>query len=238
MPGKKKSHTDALPMVVSPVTDVVRIMNGTGELAKVDAVYHVAAVHPSAEGPWMTEADKIAWTDPMTGYGCIIRRSPNGRHLCGYVSVPPSHPLFGRGFRTLAGIGIGIHGGLDYSAECEQRESEDRSVCHVVKRTVADDFKHRVHANAAADRHDDAWWFGFSCDQRTDIVPDLGRSGTRGWKEPRLGVEDPSYKTEGFVFEECVRLAVQLKAIGDGRDPTAADPGPTPIARPATEFGR
>lgn len=63
------------------------------------------------------------------------------------------------------------------------------------------------------------------CDHRTDIVPDFGRSGTRGWKEPRLGVEDPSYKTEGFVFEECVRLAVQLKAIDDGRDPAEADPG-------------
>lgn len=231
MTRKKKTETSVVPAVPER-PELVRTMGGFGSLVRVDAVYHVQKVHPSDDGPWAVEADKVAWTDPLTGYGCIIRRSPAGGHLCGYVSVPPGHPLFGRRLGSFVGLGIGVHGGIDYAAECEDWQDEDRSVCHVLPA----DFQQSVYANAAAERGDDAWWLGFSCNQSGDILPDP-RNG-RSRVAPRAGLEEPTYKTEGFVYQECVRLAAQLKAIEDGRDPQQSDPGPTPPPRSIKETGR
>ena len=235
---KKKPNAVSLPAIVKPPASARLPLREDGGLVKVDAVYRVADVHPTANGPWSGEADKIAWTDPASGYACIIRRSPLYQHLCGYVAVPPGHPLFGREYGTMLGIMIGVHGGIDYSHVCERDAPEDRSICHVavdlrsrqeVRRTVADD----------RDGHDDddAWWFGFSCDQRDDLVP-LDTRHPRSDKTPAFGVDDPAYKTEAVVYGECVRLAAQLKAIGEDRDPRAADPGPTLIPASSLEYRR
>ncbi len=83
---------------------VARPMNGTGVPVRVDAVYEVRELRPSGDGPWTAEAEKIAWTDEMSGYACIIRRAPQGGHLCGYVAVPPSHPLFGMNPYAFVGL--------------------------------------------------------------------------------------------------------------------------------------
>jgi len=230
---RKKPPTISLPVVINTTTELRRPWKDDGGLVRVDAVYHVPSVHPSIDGPWANEADKIAWTDPMSGYGCIIRRSPERQHLCGYVSVPPGHPLFGREHGTLTGIPIGVHGGLDYSNACEENEPENRSICHVAASVR---FHEEVRRNEAAD-HDDAWWFGFSCDQRDDVVP-LETRRPRGDKTPAFGVDDPTYKTEAFVYQECIRLAAQLKAIEQNRDPRSADPGPTVIAPSGLEYRR
>lgn len=232
--GKALATTNSTAL--HPVRDIVRQM-GDGPLVRVDAVFHVPAVHPTGSGPWKNEADKIAWTDDVSGYGCIIRRSPTKKHLCGYVSVPPGHPLFGRRIDTMGDFLIGVHGGLDYSAACQRTEPEDRSVCHpggriTRERIVPEGFQQNVHVNEVAagqigDRHDDAWWFGFSCDQVTDITPT-----TREESRPNGlldGVNRPTYKDEAFVYAQCVRLAAQLKAIEEGRDPRDADPGPRSV---------
>lgn len=193
----------------------------------VDAVFHVREVKPALQGPWSGEADKIAWTDAMTGYGCIIRRSPKGGHLCGYVSVPPTHPIFGRQVHSLCGYRIGVHGGLDYSAPCQHWEREDRSVCHVTAPVPDPRRTQAVHVNAEVDRHDDAWWFGFSCNHPGDIVPDAARLHGA---EPLAGINDPTYKDERFVYSECLRLAAQLKILERGGHPSDVDPGPAASA--------
>lgn len=232
---KTTTRTKALATVAQPIRDVTHTMAGSTDLVRVDAVFHVPSVHPGGPGPWQSEADKISWTDEMSGYGCIIRRSPTEeRHLCGYVSVPPGHPLFGRRHGNLDDLLIGVHGGLDYSAACQAREPEDRSVCHPGgrisrERIVPEGFRQNVHVNDVAagqiaNGHDDAWWFGFSCNHTGDITP-----GTRAAsRSDQLldGVNHPTYKTEAFVYQQCVRLAAQLKAIEEGRDPRDADPGP------------
>lgn len=57
-----------------------------------------------------------------------------------------------------------------------------------------------------------------------DITP---TTRARGRTDHLLdGVGNPTYKTEAFVYRECLRLAAQLHAIGEGRDPREADPGP------------
>lgn len=234
--GTGKALATTRPTAIQPARDTMHRMEGGGDLVRVDAVFRVPAVHPAGPGPWAMEADKIAWVDDMSGYGCIIRRSPTKKHLCGYVSVPPGHPLFGRHINTMGDFLISVHGGLDYAAACQNWEREEVSVCHPsdnrTRRIVPEGFQQNVHVNEVAagqigDRHDDAWWFGFSCDQVTDITPT-----TREESRPNGlldGVNRPTYKDEAFVYAQCVRLAAQLKAIEEGRDPRDADPGPRSV---------
>lgn len=61
---------------------------------KMDVAYSVPAIQPAADGQWRVEPDKIAWTDPTTGYPCIIRRERGG-HLGAYVGLHRQHPLYG-----------------------------------------------------------------------------------------------------------------------------------------------
>ncbi|MBB4088133.1 hypothetical protein [Sphingomonas carotinifaciens] len=210
---------------------LTRTMAGGGELVQVDAVFHVPAVHPAGSGPWSEEADKISWTDMPTGYGCIMRRSPLGKHLAGYVSVPPGHPLFGRGTGSLDDLLIGVHGGIDYAAACRASEPEEVSICHPSgreerERIVSRSSRQTVYENEAAKAHADAWWFGFSCNQIGDVLPEASY-GHQKRQERLIGGTDPVYRTEAYVYRECVRLAAQLKAIEEGRDPRDADPGPS-----------
>lgn len=230
--SKRKSSREIT--VVGPARHVDRRMEGGGELVRVDAVFHVPSVHPTETGPWSREADKISWTMP-TGYGCIIRRSPLGRHLCGFVSVPPAHPLFGRGTSAFDEHLVGVHGGIDYAAACQAAVPEEVSVCHPAGRSTrpretpaARMARHTVYENDVSKGHadDDAWWFGFSCNQIGDVVPNADAARFRT-QQQLAGVVEPVYRTEAYVYRECVRLAAQLKAIEEGRDPRDADPGPT-----------
>ncbi|QXT34908.1 hypothetical protein KV697_14130 [Sphingomonas sanguinis] len=219
--------------VADPARNVARRMEGGSELVRVDAVFNVPAVHPTDPGPWSGEADKVSWRDMPTGYGCIIRRSPFGRHLCGFVSVPPTHPLFGRGTSAFEEHLVGVHGGIDYAAACQAAIPEEVSVCHPTGRAARPSetpaarlARHTVYENdvAKGHAHDDAWWFGFSCNQIGDLVPNADAARLRT-QQQLAGVVEPVYRTEAYVYRECVRLAVQLKAIEEGRDPRDADPG-------------
>lgn len=234
MTRKKTSAVGALATTDQTVEPVTRPMNGSGTPVRVDAVYKVRELHPSGDGPWSVEAEKIAWTDEMSGYACIIRRALHGGHLCGYVAVPPGHPLFGMDPYAFVGLGIGVHGGIAYASECQRWEPEHRSICHVTPsetRNMRDQAEARamrdqlVHANAEALRHDDAWWLGFECNQPGDVSP--SSVGRHAQDEHLQGTVERTYKTEAFVYKECVRLAAQLKAIEEGRDARAADPGPS-----------
>jgi len=231
MPMPKKSRNEIT--ITDAPRSMTRTMAGGGDLVQVDAVFHVPAVHPVGSGPWSEEADKISWTDMPTGYGCIMRRSPLGKYLAGYVSVPPGHPMFGRGTGSLNDLLIGVHGGIDYAAACRASEPEEVSICHPSgrekrERVVSRSHRQTVYENEAAkgQGHADAWWFGFSCNQIGDVLPDA--SYDRQKKQERLiGGVEPIYRTEAYVYRECVRLAAQLKAIEEGRDPRDADPGPS-----------
>lgn len=235
----------ALVAVERALQPVTRPMNGTGAPVHVDAVYEVRELRPSGDGPWTGEAEKIAWTDEMSGYACIIRRAPQGGHLCGYVAVPPGHPLFGMDPYAFVGLGIGVHGGLSYASECQRWEPEARSICHVTTagtRKMRDQAEARamreqlVHANAEALRHDDAWWLGFECNQPGDVSP--SGIGRHAHDEHLQGSVERTYKTEAFVYDECVRLAAQLKAIEEARDARDADPGPSVSRHDQRRMGR
>ena len=64
------------------------------------------------ERPWEGEPNEAEWDDDFTWYKCRIRRNPQLLHLCGYVSVPKSHPAYGKPYDE---PDLKVHGGLTYS---------------------------------------------------------------------------------------------------------------------------
>lgn len=216
-----KKNSKALAVVPERPAPSVRMMAGRAVI--VDAVFHVRGVHPTSPGPWLAEADKIAWTDG-TGFGCIIRRSGVDGHLGGYVGVPAGHPLHGWTASAIAGLGVRVHGGVKYSATCMSAVSENVSICHVQR--PAERAAAAGRTVSAHREHDDLWWIGFECDEEYDAVPEPHRSYAE--VSTYDGTIEPTYKDESFVFEQCTYLAEQLAAIALGRDPLEVE-GPTPL---------
>lgn len=192
------------------------------EIAKVDAVYHVAALHKDGPGPWSGEADKIAWTDPSTGLGCIIRRERHGKHLGGYVGVPIGHPLFGVEWSAIpAGLDIEVHGGITYSAACDESGPHEIAICHVPRGSS--------HGSDGA-----IWWLGFQCDQITDLVPD--RMQDRVSDTALVHGVKREYRDEAYVHGQVTDLAAQLAAIARGDEkPPRTSPPPPPIGLDPTK---
>jgi hypothetical protein len=95
-------------------------------------------------GPWQSEPDRAEWTTEAGLPGLIVRNHMGA--LCGYVAVPPGHPLHGRDFGDLD---LSCHGGLTYGAACRG------DVCH----------------KPAPGEPDNVWWFGFDCAHSRDLVP-------------------------------------------------------------------
>lgn len=174
-----------------------------GQAAEV--AYSVRDLHPIDDGPWMQEADRVAWTDPATGYPCIIRRETPGGHLAGFVAVPGSHSLYGYSPDILAMLGISPHCGAEYADRCIGADPEDRPACHAGNINFG-------WADAGAPDHDELWWFGFSCGTPFDVRPAQDR------REPGATMVGPgrAYRDETYVLAHVIDLASQLHAVGRG----------------------
>lgn len=195
-------------------------------------VYFVEGSTPHSDGPWLGEADKLAWRDPTTGFECIMLRDTHGGHLCGYVGIPTTHPLHGFDHRAIpASLGISTHGGLCYSAICDEGPTparrplarEARRICHAPR--TAEYAKTR-HATSYRVQDAHAWWLGFACNQIYDIIPNDQRSRRQFLKEETRA----EYRDDAYVLREIQHLAAQLKAIADGAPmPQRTGPPPPPI---------
>jgi hypothetical protein len=141
------------------------------------------------DGEWMSEPDKMQWTDEATGLPCLIVRGPSGA-LCGYVGVSSSHPAFEKDFSD---VDVSCHGGLTFADKCSGTE---HGICHKVE-----------------DGEDDnVWWLGFDCYHGCDIGPGAeARYRAKGIRS--LHDSDAKYRTVDYVKREVTRLAEQLKAI-------------------------
>ena len=205
--ARKPKSTKALV----PVDTAVQYRPLAGTDTMPVEVYRVPDRHPSGEGPWKAEADKVTWIDPDTGLPCIMRRGDDGA-LCGYVGVGPDHPLAGVGREALPhDPPIVVHGGIDYASPCQEHEPQAVSICHVqVPRAVNPPFDARTMV-ALAKLPEDLWWFGFSCDKPYDLAP-----RDRHHIRP-LGLENGRvYRDERYVVRETTNLAAQLHAIAEG----------------------
>ncbi len=108
-------------------------------------------------GPWRDEPDKAQWKDEATGYPCLIVRNTWGA-LCGYVGVPPTHPLHGKGYEA---PDAQVHGGLTFAGPCYPEGDETVTICHLAK-----------------PGEPEPWWFGFDCAHAFDLAPGM-RYGSR-----------------------------------------------------------
>lgn len=186
----------------------------TGEgVLPAEEIYYQRGTRPLFSGQSLGEADKVAWRDQTSGYDCIIMRDPRGGFLSGYVGIPRGHPLWGWAHRAIPpDLGIEVHGGLTYSAPCQDVPSQMRHValdaqriCHVraVPPTYASDYQ-------PEDAH--AWWFGFSCNHSYDVISADGPHSRR-----LLASENgQQYRDDAYVAREITNLAAQLRAIADG----------------------
>jgi hypothetical protein len=198
-------------------------------------VYFVDDAKPRDEGPWIGEADKLAWVDAATGYECIVMRSNPRGYLSGYVGVPEGHPLFGWNHAAIPDeLGVEVHGGLTYSRVCDEGPSprrrlvsEVRRICHVyVEAPLVHATGHRAHPGQ--------WWFGFQCDHVYDVVPG-DRIGTRRF----MGAEtEAEYRDDSYVVREVRNLAAQLRAIADGRPVPPREGPPIPAIGLDPQGGR
>jgi hypothetical protein len=141
------------------------------------------------------------WVDPATDLDCMINRGPSGA-LCGYVGVPPTHPLHGVRYDD---VHVDVHGGLTYSNSCQ----EDGEICHV----------------PAEGREHDIWWFGFDCAHMFDVMPRIEAelSTARKMGVPLTSMNRDygplgrsTYKDRAYVTAEVEMLAIQLKEMANG----------------------
>lgn len=152
----------------------------------------VAQINPAIDrsawgpGPWDGEPDRVQWTDAATSLPCLARRTPCG-FWCGYVAVPPGHPLHGADYDVPT---ADVHGGITFADRCEDDPS-GFGICHV----------------PAPGEPDDVWWFGFDCAHGYDFQPGLPRN------IQILGRDARSYRTLGYVRAECAKLARQLAEV-------------------------
>lgn len=171
-----------------------------GNAANPVHVFRVAGLQPKTAGPWRHEADKLAWVDAATGSQCVILRTVPGGHLRGYVGIEIGDAMFGWSHDEIpSGLGIRVHGGLDYSEVSGLGGEHDEEMVGV------DHFE--VHGS-----EDPRWWFGFGCDKSGDLVPDASDAFMA-----YVG-DVPVYRDERFVFEQCTALAQRLLLIGKAVD--------------------
>lgn len=156
-------------------------------------------------GPWDGEPDKVQWVDEASDLDCLAVRHPSAGSWCGYVGVPPGHPLHGKCWEDLDLVG---HAGVNFSAPCEEgRWNEARGICHVPE----------------PGRAEDVWWFGFDCEHSRDLAP--GSYARMRAMDQLLGenladllAPGLTYRTLDYVKQEVARLAQQLVAAGRGEE--------------------
>lgn len=135
-------------------------------------------------GKWDGEPDKAQWIDTATSLDCLAVRQPHSGHWCGYVGVPPGHPLFGSGYDIEPHPDV--HGGLTFAAKCQ--EDREHGICHIPE----------------PGRPEHVWWFGFDCAHLGDISP------VHDTHRRSYGSHTDTYKTLEYVKRECTKLAEQL----------------------------
>jgi len=160
--------------------------------------FRAADVGEVPKGPWDDEPDKIQWIDDATGLDCLIVRNPMGA-LCGYVGVPPEHPLYEVGYDAAyqlaaeRGVSLQVHGGLTFADRCEPGEPIE-GICHLGEHGATEN----------------PWWLGFDMAHAGDLSPGMA------WIEQnvlRLPPIPGRYRDVSYAKGECTDLARQLAGI-------------------------
>jgi hypothetical protein len=155
--------------------------------------WNFAETHPKHDGPWRDEPDKAQWIDEATDLDCLAVRNRLGA-WCGYVGLPPGHPLHGFDYEQAPEArDIEVHGGLTFADKCAEGSEDEPRICHV----------------PAPGRPADVWWLGFDCAHAGDLVPGMQDAYTAAGINRPGGYRD-TYRTFAYVQAECTSLASQL----------------------------
>jgi hypothetical protein len=161
--------------------------------------------HPKSDGPWTNEPDKAQWIDEATDLDCLAVRNRMGA-WCGYVGVPPDHPLHDIDYDTANESApkdpeydyryFDVHGGLTFSDFChEGAEDKGPRICHI----------------AGPGRPERVWWLGFDCAHGGDLTPrDLEYDLPESLRKHR---SRDVYRDLDYVRAECAKLAKQLAEV-------------------------
>lgn len=139
------------------------------------------------DGPWADEPDRIEFE--AHGLPCLMQRVAPSGAWCGYVAVSPGHPLHGAGYDSANTRDVFVHGGLTYASACRD------TICHVPKQGEPDD----------------VWWFGFDCAHCDDFMP--GLAALLKLQRQDIFGGDAVYRDANYVRDQCVDLALQLRAF-------------------------
>lgn len=143
-------------------------------------------------GPWDDEPNRVQWKT-RTGLDALMVRNHMGA-WCGYVGVPPGHPLHGVQYNDAYDVlDTDVHGGLTYSDACAEH------ICHI----------------PAPGEPDALWWLGFDCAHSGDLLPGML---VHAW------LQHASYRTQAYVRDHCERLAESIAAAVAAVAPTEPAP--------------
>ena len=144
-------------------------------------------------GPWHDEPD--VWHGEASGYVCSIRRVPHSGHLCGYVTIPLSHPWYGLDYSDDAPTPPGL---LESPVNIDKIGVLNLFCAPAPGSTIRLALCLPVHGGLTyAEAEDEDWTFGFDCAHAGDATPGHRPSGT--------------YRTFAYVREEVESLARQLR---------------------------
>ncbi|RBB38888.1 hypothetical protein DPV79_16030 [Burkholderia reimsis] len=152
-------------------------------------------------GEWDNEPDKVQWTDEATRLVCMAHRGPMG-NWCGYVGVPPAHPLYAIDYSVVQDKApIDVHGGLTYAEHCQPNHDPitGRGVCHIPE----------------PGEPDDLWWLGFDCGHAFDLQPGL-RARLKLMRDEfdlSFRTDFEQYRTLDYVRKQAAYLAAQLAEL-------------------------
>lgn len=161
-------------------------------------------------GAWNTEPDELKWMT-SAGYAAEIHRHPSLKHLCGYVGVPATHPLFGIDYnesvpgKLMAALErrkqqpLGEHPAFTLLVACAFGGGVEPRLAAVITVHGGVTFSGKLRGADEA-----LWWFGFDCAHMDDYSPGLD---TRSFRV------DGTYRDIEYVKGETESLADQLLAI-------------------------
>lgn len=131
------------------------------------------------EGPWKYEQDRLEWD--YHGYPCLMVRSEETGAWCGYVGVPPEHPLYKKKYQD---VHLAVHGGVNYSSYCSG------AVCH-----------------RKVEEPHDTWWLGFHCGHALDFSPAMESVFWRKLGHPSMFGSIGVYRDVRYVQNQVYLLA-------------------------------
>jgi hypothetical protein len=165
--------------------------------------------------PWAGEPDYAMFD--AAGLKCVIRRVRDIGHLCGYVGVGASHPLFEVASNDLVPapstwlerpFDIDEHGVIDTFLTAMHMQAGEIPDGFAPLNTLIG-----VHGGLSwgGRMHDHTgWWFGFDCAHAGDFSPGLAETIERAGRDASWLYECGLYRTFDYVRHECATLAQQI----------------------------